>query len=124
MHRLEALSEYIKSICNCEKQGGRVLLLADSKTSSLMLMDVGQWNDDMFTCTKHRFPDVSICIQQSRASLSGFCITFSIDISKNVGHKKDNKQKNGCRWYPFVVAMIVCIVFLVAILIPSNQLEL
>lgn len=82
------LAMYIEEMCQCKKQGGRILFPSSCPSLQgrthrnarcILLVDVAYWTDDMATCTKHRFPNVSICVQQSRSSLSGFCVIFTFD---------------------------------------------
>lgn len=74
---MQSVEAYIHKLCNCSKRGGRILCSAAAAAEgSCVLMDVPEWTDDMTACTKHRFPGISISVQQSFASLSGFCIVF------------------------------------------------
>lgn len=81
------LKEYIRQLCNLDRQGGRLVKIDDD---TVMLMDISQWTDDMAMCMKHRFPLISICVQQSRPSLSGFCIIFSNSMHAN--HSRNSSR--------------------------------
>ncbi len=46
--------------------------------NTCVLVDCAQWLDSMAACTKARFPDVEIRVQQSQSSLTGFCIVLRL----------------------------------------------
>jgi hypothetical protein len=89
------LSEYVKAICRCSEYGGRVVVVCSGdddheddsidisssssmKNSHVLLLDIGAWTDDMAMCVAHRFPGVQIEVQQSRCSLTGFCVAMTL----------------------------------------------
>ena len=66
--------------------GGRVVFVcsraaeknATAHADTCILLDVGCWTDDMSLCVSNRFPGVEIAVEQSRCSLTGFCVAMKL----------------------------------------------
>jgi hypothetical protein len=101
------LRTYVEEVCQIKKNGGRIVLLSPAQ-GILLLTDIAYWTDDMAVCTKHTFPEVNICVQQSRSSLSGFCIVFSLDER----FRKTEKGSSGPSIHGIVMALAA--VFIIA----------
>lgn len=71
------------------------------KKDSCLLLDVGCWTDDMAMCVASRFPGVEIVVQQSRNSLTGFCVALTLPPSLLLGRSSSmfssssTKRSNG-----------------------------
>ena len=62
-------------LTNAERSGGRLLHVG---ASQLALHDCMQWSHAFTDAVHEHFPDVTIDVRASRASLSGFVVVFSL----------------------------------------------
>jgi hypothetical protein len=98
----------------CSEYGGRVVLVtrktkrtseeeedddddedtfARRKNPCLLLLDVGCWTDNMTMCVANRFPGVETMVQQSRNSLTGFCVVLTLPPPVSRKKKKKGNTK-------------------------------
>lgn len=72
---ISPVMRYVTQMCACSVHGGRMHRIGPE---TCVLADVGSWTDDMTSCVKARFPNVSVSVFQSNKSLSGFHVTFTL----------------------------------------------
>ena len=127
------LSEYVKAICRCSEYGGRVVAVCDSDnsherdeehvhgidssrssssgsmtTDQVLLLDIGEWTDDMAMCVAHRFPGVQIEVRQSRCSLTGFCVAMTLFQRQ---HARSGNKGGMQKWSMWCMLILVVLFF-------------
>ena len=78
---MDSLSKYILTIIQSDRYGGRTIRTDET---TVILYDCGVWTDAHSHAVYQRYPECSISIVQSQASLSGFMVVFKMEIDRAV----------------------------------------
>jgi hypothetical protein len=67
----DQVAPFVHELCRMDRFGGRC---TQRELGVWEIADISQWSEDQVIALHRRFPSISVRVEASRQSLSGFCV--------------------------------------------------